>query len=224
MNIHDCLLDSEPRPVVRLKDYLQDPALWNKKVVVADQHFHAFCELAPAFGSEVSKKLQIAFNEQPLPAVAGKGFIIGVHVRRGDVRKGDTDTGHRFTTIGHTISILEQVIDVVCSAGRSSEIHLHTDGAIEEVGDFSRFPRITYHAGRPALETFTALAKSDILISTRSDFSMLAGVYCKGIVVCDPHHRTPLQEWIKAKPRCSDLRKSLSAQINSRASFNRERI
>jgi hypothetical protein len=216
MDIENSLLNPSTMQVVGLENYLKNPTLWKKAVVLTEQHFHAFCELAPAHGTEVSKKLQIAFNSQQLSGEESTAFKIGVHVRRGDVCIGDADTGHRFTTNAHTISILEQVFQVACQAGHKPEIHLHTNGSVEELADFSLFPDITYHAGSSAMETFISLAKSNILICTRSDFSMLAGVYCTGIVVCDPRHRTPLPDWLKVSRKCRNLKEEIRQQLSLR--------
>ena len=216
MSIGGVLLDEKKMQVVKLETYLEDPTLWTKKVVIADLHFHAFCELEPTLGSEVSKKLRSAINVNQLPDSASNEFVIGVHVRRGDVRKGDRETGHRFTENKHVISVLEQVLEVVSGLGYNPKIHLHTNGTAQELEGFSKLSDITYHAGKPALETFISLVKSNVLISARSDFSMLAGIYCKGIVICDPSHRTPLREWIKAGPNCTDIGQQLKLKLNER--------
>jgi hypothetical protein len=43
---------------------------------------------------------------------------------------------------------------------------------------------------------------------------MLAGVYNKGIVVCDPRHRTPLPGWIKAGPEIENLRDEINRRLH----------
>lgn len=213
MNIGNMLLDEKNMTVVRLEKYLEDPTLWKKEVVVADLHFHPICGLAPSLGSEVAKKLRNAIHVQRSPQQNACDFVIGVHVRLGDVRKGDADTGHRFVANGHIISIVEKVSEVACHLGQKPQIHLHTNGTPEQVRDFSRLPNLTYHAGESALETFASLVRSDVLISARSDFSMLAGIYCKGVVVCDSRHRTPLEEWIKVSPGAIDIKCELESKL-----------
>lgn len=215
MNIENNRLDPDTMHVVGLSEYIESPPLWKKKVVVADLHLHAFCELAPSFGTEVSKKLQIALNKEQSSSVSCSDFIIGVHVRRGDVRKGDVYTNHRFTPNQHTIAILKQVVEVVSHSGYSPQVQVHTNGSIEELADFLIFPGVQLYACTPAIETFIALSNSDVLISARSDFSMLAGIYCKGIVICDPRQRTPLKEWIKVTPNHINIREELERKLKN---------
>lgn len=215
MNIGNRLLDEKSMHVVKLEKYLQDPSLWKKKVVVADLHFHPICELAPYLGCEASEKLKNAIHVNQSPQEKSDDFVIGLHVRLGDVRKGDSDTGHRYTENRHIISVVEKVLEAVSILEHEPQIHLHTNGTAGEVQEFSRFPNLTCHAGESALETFVSLVKSDILITARSDFSMLAGVYCKGIVICDSRHRTPLEEWIKVSPDAADFGNELKSKLNS---------
>lgn len=216
MNIEENILDRESMHVVGLGEYLEDPKLWKKKVVIAERHYHAFCELDPACGTAVSKDLQIRFNVEPLPIVKGGEFIIGVHVRRGDVSKHDADTKHRFTPNRNTIGILDHVIQVVRKLGYVPRVNVHTNGSTEELADFSIFPEVECHACAPAMETFNSLAKSNILIIAKSDFSMLAGIYCKGIVICDPGYRSPLPEWIDGTSKPDDLRRELENHLISK--------
>jgi hypothetical protein len=206
-------LDRTIMRTVGIGEYLDHPDLWNRDVVISERHYHAFCELAPVHGVEVSKRLQAAFRHRRATTDAAERFIIGVHVRRGDVSHHDIETRHRFTPSQHITSIVEQVLSAVEAAGIAPEIHIHSNGSVEDLADFSRFPNVHFHAGSPALETFADLADSDVLICTRSDFSMLAGIYSPGIVICDPHHRTPLPNWLCAKPGHSGLHDQLSQRL-----------
>lgn len=199
------LLQDIPHKVVELGDYVSNPSLWQKNVILADRHFHPFCELAPHYGSQVAKDLRPAFPDDGTSHCTKPQFAIGVHVRRGDVSAKDRETKHRYTKSSHTISVLQQVVQAARDAGHDPLIRLHSNGSKEELSEFSAFPGIEYRVGQSAVEDFSSLAKSDILITTRSDFSVLAAYYCKGLVVCDPRHRTPLPEWIKCLGREADL-------------------
>lgn len=210
-------LDPEHRHVVGLGEFIETPSLWREKVVIADRHFHAFCELAPVHGSGVAGKLRAAFARHRPPEAPNGVCRVGVHVRRGDVRKGDADTQHRFAPNHHVASILRQVAEAVVDAGLKPEIHLHSNGTVDELREFDAFPGLEYHAGSPAIETFVSLATSDVLIGTRSDFSMLAGVYNGGIVVCDPRHRTPLPEWLRADSARNGFKNTLQERLRREA-------
>lgn len=218
MNIHDILLDTNNMLVVKLDEYLESPELWTEKAVISDLHFHPVCQLAPATGTAVSSKLRSRFLNHESNSSPSDDFIIGVHVRLGDVRKGDTDTGHRFIENKEIISVVERVSDVASAMGYKPKIHIHTNGSSEEVRDFSKFGNVTFYTGVSALKTFTELTKSNILIAARSDFSMLAGIYTSGIVICDPRHRTPLEGWIKNTMESAEFKKELHHRLNSKKS------
>ncbi|MGA0846236.1 MAG: hypothetical protein ACO3RV_06805, partial [Luteolibacter sp.] len=145
--------DPENMKPVGLGEFLGNPALWKRKVVIFDRHFHPFCELAPNHGCEVAGKLQASFGKYPPEKPGHHVCRIGVHVRRGDVRKGDTDTNHRFTPNGHTVAVLRQVIEAAVDSGLEPEIHLHSNGTIDELGEFRQCRGIEYHTGSPALDT-----------------------------------------------------------------------
>lgn len=207
------VLDTDSMQVVGLGKYVNTPDLWTKEVVLTDRHFHPFCELAPYHGSEVAKDLRLSLPDTAPSFPTRPEFVIGVHVRRGDVSANNQETKHRYTISSHTISVLEQVIEAARAVGHDPLIRLHSNGSKEELSDFSSLPGLEYRIGRPAVEDFISLAMSDILITTRSDFSMLAAYYCKGIVVCDPRHRTPLPEWIKSLEHENKLTAEVSRRL-----------
>lgn len=216
MHVGNTILDPVGMKVVGLGEFIENPSLWKEQVVIADRHFHAFCNLAPEHGSEVAEKLQASFDKYPLPDSDIGVCKIGVHVRRGDVSRNEAETKHRFIPNSHTVSILQHVTDAVMDVGLKPEIHLHSNGAIEDLQEFRRFPGLEYHTGSSAIETFVSLAKSDVFIGTRSDFSMLAGVYNKGVVVCDPRHRTPLPHWFRANAECQGLKNAIKTRLRGK--------
>ena len=213
MGAENELLDADRMQIVGIGDYLANPTLWSQKVVISERHFHAFCELAPIHGVEVSKKLQANFLHRNSLKNAHGSLRIAVHVRRGDVSLNDVETRHRYTPNSRIIEILERVVKVSTYAGINTEIHVHTNGNIDEVYDFNRFFAIYHPAGSSAIDTFLSLATSDILICTRSDFSLLAGIYCTGMVICDPRHRTPLPGWIQANGNLLALEKEVTRRL-----------
>jgi len=207
------LADPQTMHVVGIDEYLENPKLWTQKVVLSELNYHPFCKLAPGHGTEVSKKLRAAFRNTHPARDSSSEFIIGVHVRRGDVSRNDPETQNRFIPNNHITALLDHVVGVVREAGIVPHIHIHSNGSADELSDFSRFPNVRLHAGTPALETFLALANSNILITTRSDFSMLAAVYCEGIIICDSRHRTPLPEWLSAGADSATLAAELKRRL-----------
>ncbi len=215
MHSHHPSLDVKSMKLVTLSDFLHNPQLWNTEVVVHERHFHSFTELAPACCVDVAEELQGAFLQQHAQLRQPTSpFKILVHVRRGDVNVNDSQTKGRFTPNSQILTVVETVLAEIKNAAIDPEIHIHSNGHAEELNDFLKFPNVHLHPQAPALQAFTDLATADILISTQSDFSMLAGIYCPNIVICDPRHRAPLPCWIPAKPDSPNFRLELTKRLS----------
>jgi hypothetical protein len=196
----DCMSSSASQDdfaVIRLEEFVSNPKLWNQKVMISSNHFHAFCELAPQFGETVGRKLQEHYHHG-LPANHDTELTnICVHVRRGDVRIGDAETQHRYTANHQIIKIIKQINYAVSKAGKLARVKVFSNGEDSDFDDFKQLPNVELNLGISAIDTFKQLVNADVLVSARSDFSHLAAIYCRGIVICDPRHRTPLPKWLQ---------------------------
>lgn len=200
----------EDFPTVDVERYVSDPSIWNKRATVSTRHYHGFCELAPEFGEVVSQKLQAAYHgSQPI----GKCDVLDVcvHVRRGDVSPGDSETRHRYTANNKIISVIHDILDAAALCGINVRVKLFSNGEPSEFTDFACLPEVELRLSDSALETFNALADAHILVTARSDFSHLAANFCRGVVICDPSYRTPLSHWLRIDPTRSRVCKDALA-------------
>lgn len=202
----------EEFPTVEVEQYVSDPSLWHKRATVNTRHFHGFCQIAPEFGEAVCRKLQANFHG-PQPAIRKCDVLdVCVHVRRGDVSAGDAETRHRYTANSKIISVVRDILDAAALCRLNARIKLFSNGEPSEFADFACLPEVELHLGASALETFHALAHADVLVTARSDFSHVAANYCRGVVICDPRHRTPLSHWLRIDPARSRVCKDALAQ------------
>lgn len=188
-----------PLPVVDLETYAMTPALWRTDRLLSVRHYHTFCALAPQYGEEVSRDLGAAYSRRNGLGLrpAGAPVEIRLHVRRGDVRADDAETSHRFTTNASVLRMLEQVRAAVLATGRTCRVRLYSQGSREQFSEFEGVPELEFRLDVPALETFRELVEADVLLLARSDFSHLAGMYCRGVKICDPRHRAPPPSWVR---------------------------
>lgn len=193
-------VDTCSLPTISLADYLSNPSLWKQEVLLTNRHFHPFIALAPEASTPVTKTLQGCFHGTEPAAKSRDSLNICLHVRRGDVRPGDSETQHRFTANTNILPVFNAVLQAAAQLGKKVKARLYSNGLAEDFREFEHFTNLELHLGTPALDTFNALARADVLITTRSDFSHLAAIYCRGLVICDPRHRTPLPHWLTSNP------------------------
>lgn len=189
-------------PVVDLETYATTPALWKTDRLLAVRHYHTFCELAPQYLEEEALHLSATFGSKGGAALGDPGAPLAVrlHVRRGDVRPGDAQTGHRFTANNRILPLVEEIRATILAGGMTCRIQLYSQGTRAEFAEFEQIPELELCLGTPALDTFRELVDADVLLMARSDFSYTAGMYCRGIKICDPRHRVPLADWVRIDP------------------------
>ena len=204
--------------VVKLEEYVSNPKLWNRKVMISSNHFHAFCELAPQYGRRVAEKLQEHYHHGPSANHDPKPVNVCVHVRRGDVRIGDAETQHRYTANHQIIEVIRQINHAVSQTGQEARVRIFSNGEASDFDDFKQLPNVELNLGISAIDTFKELVNADVLVTARSDFSHLAAIYCRGTVICDPRHRTPLPKWLHIDPVSFSLREeALVEQLKRRS-------
>jgi hypothetical protein len=181
---------------VRIEDYVSNPEFWQQNVLLSSNHYHAFCEIAADYGQMISEKIRRAFHKDTCGCSDRKMITLSVHIRRGDVRIGDPETQHRFTTNDHILNVIRQITDTINRCECKAKVRVFSNGELSDFEEFRQMPEIEMNLGMPALKTFEELVNAQILFVARSDFSHLAAIYSDGIVICDPRHRTPLPSWL----------------------------
>jgi hypothetical protein len=128
---------------------------------------------------------------------------VAVHIRRGDVVKWKQEkTANwkaRWLENSYFIEVLKKVYQGIQS--KPIAVHVYSQGSIEEFEEFKQFPEVIFHLDEDAFQTFHGMVLSDILVTSPSDFSYIAGILSKGIKIAKmPYwHFVPQnQEWVHA--------------------------
>jgi hypothetical protein len=124
-------------------------------------------------------ELKMAYEKEP-PSYYNNNFNIGIHIRRGKDIFNDNDINARIIPN----KIYEKTINILQKIYAEAKIHIFswTDPKLN-----INTNNVEFHisdTGDKFLNDFNALVHSDILFVGSSTFSISAGFFCKGIVVC----------------------------------------
>lgn len=126
---------------------------------------------------------------------------VAVHVRRGDVVKWKQEqTANwqaRWLDNSYFINVLIRLKEVL--QNKLIAIHVYSQGELTEFAEFNQFSEVTFHINEDAFQTFHGMVLADILVTSPSDFSYIAGILSQGIKVAKlPYwHFIPQNdEWI----------------------------
>lgn len=172
----------------RYPEFCNDKKLWQDACIVSVRDFYAYTDENPdILAAYARQKIHL-----PKKTFEG-GFDIALHARRGDVSR--KQNKNRYIPNARLSRMIEAISLVMGSLGSDYRISVYTNGSLEEMSDLIRDKvRIVNTLG--AVETFEALATSDILVSTNSSFSYLSSILNDGIVLYDRHTHKPLAGWI----------------------------
>lgn len=205
-----------PFPRVDLETYASDPRLWKEDRLLVVRHYHTFWSLCPAAGDAVLPVLREKYRAAAGARVPGARLEVCAHVRRGDVRQGDADTGHRFTrnaAVGATLGAVEASL---AAAGLPARVRIFSQGVEADFSEL-RGPGREFCLNTPALDTFRALADADVLLMANSDFSHVAAMLGDGVRLADPRHRVFQRGWIELRPEDGSFDQArLAAELASR--------
>jgi len=198
-------------PMVDLETYAMTPSLWREDRLLETRHFHAFLELAPTSGQQVARELRSRFIMRHGESIrkTSAPLAVRVHVRRGDVSSDDAQTKHRFVANQQITPIIKAIIRVIQRLGLACEVSLYSLGDELDFKEFKEIPGLKLMLGLSALDTFKELTDSDVLLMAQSDFSHLAALYARGVVICDPRHRAGLPTWLGFEPATGQIDEQL---------------
>jgi hypothetical protein len=125
-------------------------------------------------------------------------FVVGVHIRCGDVNFDDYPT--RFRDIGAVSDIISKIREVLNNAKLSYRVHVFSEGATEDFATLSK-DDTTLFLNRDAVWTLTELINSDVLVLANSRFSYIAGILSNGIILSENWPRA-LEGWILLRKSC----------------------
>jgi hypothetical protein len=175
-------------PQIDLVTYARSRKLWHRPHIVTMNNMHVYCDRNPAIYRSVIDAGDAARVH------SGERLQVAVHFRRGDVSA--QRVSHRFTANRSVMSTLQQVASAVERAGLAHDVTVYSNGNPEEFAEFADIGcHVDVRSG--ALEAFRQLRASDILVTAKSTFSYVAGLYSNGVVLYEPFGRSPLPWWIR---------------------------
>lgn len=119
-------------------------------------------------------------------------FVVGVHIRRGDVNLNNYPT--RFRDIGAVLHIISKIRNVLNNAKLNYRVHVFSEGATEDFAILSN-DDTKFFLNRDAIWTLAEFINSDVLVLANSSFSYVAGILSDGIILSENWPRA-LEDWI----------------------------
>jgi hypothetical protein len=185
--------------LVTLSAVVADPAAHaDRPVVVAEPVFHLPHEAAAAAGESLRADLRARYWRSPKDAIAShrapSGLTIAIHLRRGDVDA--TRNAHRYVRDEDALRQIARLRQALAPFGQPLTLNLYSEG---EAGDFAAFAEAgcALHIGGDAFETLHNLAIADFLMGASSNFSYIAALISRGIMLDSRARRVPLSDWIR---------------------------
>jgi tetratricopeptide (TPR) repeat protein len=191
-------------------NYDNDPEYLNKKESLIN--FKSNFEIDPAVKQDIVREDFIRFFEQNLDACSRseslkkikrifrmnktvakhQGINVAIHVRRPnphDNRSAGTDTPDSMYL--NIISTLKATL------GKHAplSIHLYSQGTPDLFDAYKSAGDVSLHLNGPVEETFTDMVLADVLVTSRSSLSYVAGLLSEGDVYYLPFWHPPLKHW-----------------------------
>ena len=145
-----------------------------------DRQCDTFASLSKKFFSAPSRKDDKLFYRPG-------NFNIAIHIRRGDVAdmkaNNDANWEQRWLNNGYYASVLNRVFNAF-EVNNNVQIYLFSQGRREDFPEFAKFDNLHYCLDVNAYNSFTHMAYSDLLISSKSSFSYKPALLSKGIKIC----------------------------------------
>lgn len=125
-------------------------------------------------------------------------LIVGVHVRRGDISRDNTEMWTELSNIATTIAKIRNVLD---KRAMKCRILVFSQGHHSEFDDLESLEVELFLDADP-LWTMRELIEADILVMAKSSFSYYAAIISDGIKLYEPCDRLPpLNGWLVRQPK-----------------------
>lgn len=156
---------------------------------------------------------------------AASSIKIAVHIRRGDINF--IEKNIRYLPNSYYVNLMKYLENIL--SGFTYEFHIYTETATkplmitsdlrsdlggintilqpETFDEFNEFKNITWHINTDPVDTFVELCNANILITSISAFSYLAGILNKNAIVIQSTrmHHPPKRDWILTDSSASFL-------------------
>mmetsp|Transcript_9704 Transcript_9704/g.17669 ORF Transcript_9704/g.17669 Transcript_9704/m.17669 type:complete len:318 (-) Transcript_9704:47-1000(-) len=163
--------DESAQIVDRLVYYNQDTGVWTHQWL-----------------SHMQNLVHYNTSMPPLP--------MAIHIRRGDVDVCDTDNGFRYLPNSHYLRLIDMY-----RPSPNTPVHIFSETTSSESwDDFRRDENIFLELDAPIEKVYVALATAEILVMSKSSFSLNVGMLNNHQVIYTPFWHKPLQHWNIVSP------------------------
>ena len=100
---------------------------------------------------------------------------LAVHLRRNVASFSDHDADQRLTSNEAVVACVQRALAVMPF---DTDVHIFSQGSVEEFGDVRRLPRVNFHLNEPLLTTFHHMVMADALVIAASALSDAAAFLC----------------------------------------------
>lgn len=204
---------------VALSAIVADPAAYaDRPVVVAASLFHLPHEAAIEVGEALRADLRARYWRSPKDKIAShrapRGLTVAIHLRRGDISP--QSYAHLYVPDERMLRQIGRVRRALAPFGPFT-FNLYSEG---DAGDFRAFAEAgcALHIGSDPFETLHNMVTADVLIGTPSNFSYIAGLLSRGIMVDARPRKVPLKNWVRRNGKrdipIRRLRRSLAQRLS----------
>lgn len=128
---------------------------------------------------------------------------VAVHIRRGDIVKWKQEkTANwqaRWLDESYFIKVVKKVYELLHD--QQLVVHLYSQGSVKDFEEFNQFPELIFHVDEDEFQTFHGMVVADILVTSPSGFSYMAGLLSEGIKITRypfSHFIPENEEWIRS--------------------------
>ena len=206
--------------LVTLSAIVADPAAFaGRPVVVAEPLFHLPHEAAIQVGEALRADLRARYWRSPKDKIAShrapRGLTVAIHLRRGDVNP--QRHRHLYVPDATMLRQIARVRRALAPFGGPLALNLYSEG---DAADFRAFAEAgcTLHIGSDPFETLHNMVTADVLVGTPSNFSYIAGLLSRGIMVDAKPRKVPLKDWVRRNGKrdipIRHLRRALARRLS----------
>ena len=138
------------------------------------------------------QKLKAMYYESKTSPFDKDHIHVAVHVRR--PMKFDSRQGGADTPLTYYLYVMSAVQEMYKSSEKPLLFHLYSQGAVDDFQLLHSFP-LQYHLDDSTFETFNGMVFADVLITSASSFSYLAGLLSNGRIVYKSFWHAPRHHW-----------------------------
>jgi hypothetical protein len=211
---------AEDAELVGLSAIVADPDRYaSRTVVVAEPLFHLPHEAATQVGEALRADLRARYWRSAKDHIAShraaRGLTIAVHLRRGDVNP--QRNRHLYVPDAAMLRQIARVRRALAPFGEPLAFNLYSEG---DAADFHAFAEAgcALHIGSDPFETLHNMVTADLLIGTPSNFSYIAGLLSRGIMLDARPRKVLLKNWLRRNGKrdipIRQLRRALARRLS----------